>query len=281
MPELRWALVGLGLLFMAGLALWEWRRSRRRPRTAVHELSAAPEAGERPRRMEPSIDGFAARASSSADSLEVPTIHPVEPVMVGVAAESAVDIPKAVRRATVEPAMSAVVAPAAIDPPREAPVLTRSATVRTLPPIKWPPPQTDQVLSLRIVSASGEALSGRQLRIALEAVGMVPGPQTIYHRVTGTGDVLASAANLVRPGNLDPGSMDAQEFRGLSLFCILPGALPPVRMLEELVAIARSLAHRLAATVQDEHGAELDATRLVELRCGLPADADDEQGPGA
>src|SRR5690606_40696928 len=78
-------------------------------------------------------------------------------------------------------------------------------------------------------------LQGRALRLALEQAGMVPGPQTIYHRIDAQGCVLASAANMLRPGDLDPAQMDEQQFRGLSLFSVLPGALPPVRLPEELV----------------------------------------------
>jgi FtsZ-interacting cell division protein ZipA len=252
MPELRWALMGLGLLFLAGLVLWEWRRSRRRlAGRGVVESSGSggepPERLERPRRIEPSIDGVSGSTSSHAEiSLEMPAMHPTEPVFVGVSAQSAVDVPAAARFAV---------------PPVPA-------------NIQWPPQQTSQVLSLRIVHARGEPLPGRQLRSALAAAGLVHGPQNIYHRVDAGGAVLVSAANLVRPGNLDPELMDLQEFRGLSLFSVLPGPLPPVRMLEELVAVARGLAHRLSANVQDEHGADLDGVRLTQLRRSLPDEAD-------
>jgi len=260
MPELRWALGGLGLLFLAGLALWEWRRSgRRHAGRALTESGGVVESPERGRRIEPSIDGITGHAASGAhESLEVPLIHPVEPVRVGVAVESAVDIPAAARFET--PA-----APPAAPPPKPAAMQ-----------VQWPPQRTERVLSLRIVSARGEPLSGRQLRAALEAAGLVHGPQMIYHRTGADGSVLVSAANLVRPGHLDPAVMDAQEFRGLSLFSVLPGPLPPVRMLEELVALARALAHRLSAVVQDEHGADLDGIRLTQLRRSLP----EEISPG-
>jgi FtsZ-interacting cell division protein ZipA len=63
--------------------------------------------------------------------------------------------------------------------------------------------------------------------------------------------------------------MDAQEFRGLNVFSVLPGPMPPLRMLEELVALARGLAHRLSAVVQDEQGADLDGVRLTQIRQSL------------
>jgi cell division protein ZipA len=132
------------------------------------------------------------------------------------------------------------------------------------------------VLTLRIMKVNGDVLPGRALRVALEAAGLVSGPQQIFHRADPEGAVIVSAANLVQPGILDPAKMDATEYRGLSLFSVLPGPLPPVRMLEELVATARSVAHRLGAIVEDEQGADLDGRRLAELRRSLPQGG----GPG-
>jgi FtsZ-interacting cell division protein ZipA len=178
---------------------------------------------------------------------DVPVIHPAEAIDVPVARESAVDLPAAAR-------------------PPARPVQKD---------IRWPPERADRVLTLRLVSAQGALLPGREVRLALEHAGLVPGPQTIYHRIDDDGAVLVSAANLLRPGDLDPLTMDEQQLRGLSMFSVLPGAMVPVRMLEELVATARAVSWRLGAVVQDDHGAELDGERLVKLRQSLPQAADD------
>ena len=241
MSELRWALLGLGLLFLAGLAIWERRRSRRRPAHA-QVLDAPPEAPPvpRPRRVEPSLDAKSMELHRLHDEpLQVPTIHPVEPLRV--AEESAVDIPA-------------------------------RAMPKPIPAIQWPPVRSDRVLSLRVVGVGGEMLQGRSLRNALEGAGLVAGPQSIYHLADAEGAVMVSAANLVRPGSLDPAQMDAQEFRGISLFSVLPGPLPAAAMLDGLVDTARALAERLGAQVQDERGASLDAQRLQQLRQSLPED---------
>jgi hypothetical protein len=268
MPELRWALVGLGVLFLLGLGLWEWRRSgRRHAANALTESAVISEPVERVRRLEPSIDGHVGHAGYDPDhSLEVPTIHPGDPVLIGVATESAVDIPTAARFEVREPPPPSTISSAVPLPVQHMPAAA----------IQWPPQHSEHVLSLRLVGAQGAPLPGRALRIALEAAGLVHGPQSIFHLATDDGEVLVSAANLVRPGNFDPAVMDTQEFRGLNLFSVLPGALPPVRMLEELVAVARGLAHRLSAIVQDESGADLDGMRLSQMRRSLP----EESKPG-
>jgi FtsZ-interacting cell division protein ZipA len=256
MTDLHLALFGLGALFVAGLALWEWRRGRRSHAQPQLEAagqavpSAAPAGDDWARRLEPRIDNmFDGHDSPDADHMpihDVPVIHPAEAFAVPVARESAVDTPAAAR-------------PVA----RPAP-----------PDIRWPPERADRVLTLRLVSAQGALLPGREVRLALEHAGLVPGPQTIYHRVDDDGAVLVSAANLLRPGDLDPLAMDEQQLRGLSMFSVLPGAMEPVRMLEELVSTARAVSWRLGAVVQDDQGAELDGDRLVKLRQSLPEAAE-------
>ncbi len=74
-------------------------------------------------------------------------------------------------------------------------------------------------------------------------------------------------------GNLDPALIDGQEFRGISPFSVLPGALPPERMLEGLVTLARALAQRLGGVVQDAQGNDLDGVRLAQLQQSLADEA--------
>jgi cell division protein ZipA len=261
---------------------WEWRRSRRLPRRVPLE-PRAPDitlTTERPRRLEPGIGEVpAVMHGGQEEILEVPSILPHEPLPVS--RESAVDVPAAARGADGEAIANASVATTAwsdVSPSEgatpaaaHAPHATHAAAPAVA--IRWPPAQADRVLTLRVVKPSGEALHGRTLRIALEGAGLASGPQKIFHRADVAGAVIVSAAHLVQPGVLDPAQMDATDYRGLSLFSVLPGPLPPVRMLEELVATARSVAHRLGAIVQDEKGADLDGPRLMALRQSL------EDGP--
>jgi FtsZ-interacting cell division protein ZipA len=301
MSQLRWALIGLGVVFLVALALWEWRRSRRMPPRAAHSEPHAPDITlitERPRRREPQLGEVpGVHAADDAQRLEVPTILPVDSLPLAV--ETAVDVPAAARTADggqalrtpapanppppARPTQPAHASEAAPEPrhqaepepepdpaPAPAPVAAPAAAAAAQPSIQWPPPRSERVLTLRIMRRDGTLLPGRGLRIALEAAGLASGPQQIFHRADPHGAVIVSAANMMQPGVLDPLHMDATEYRGLSLFSVLPGPLPPVRMLEELVATARSVAHRLGAIVQDEQGGDLDGMRLIELRRSLP-----------
>jgi cell division protein ZipA len=283
MPELRWALLILGAVFLVGLALWEWRRPRQAARgtaapdnqpsapasmhstslpsgssqsTGVH--SAGVQAGSAPHdrlRREPSMDEFLDDVGSPPEMpMELPTIHAEPTMKVQVLMESAVDMPSAARF---------------------------GAGVASAVAIRWPPTTAKRVVTLRVAGRAGTMLQGRALRTALEATGMQHGPQEIYHLVSDDGEVLASAANLVRPGSFDPLGMDAQEFRGVSLFCVLPGPLAGSAMVEGLVSLARDLADRLGAVVQDDVGLPLSAERLTQLRRSVQEEPADSRGEAA
>jgi cell division protein ZipA len=277
MTELRVALIVLGAVFLAALLLWERRRSARRVRPMPPE-HAAPASTPPPvvslsgrGRREPSIGDFSAGESDLPESLEVPTIHPVEPVRIEVMREVAVDVPSAAAPVKLEASAGAI----EVDLAEDEGLPEAATAAEAAPVIRWPPPRTDRVLTMRVVRADGQAILGRALRHALESAGMVHGPQRIYHRVDDDGAVRASAANLVRPGSLDPALMDAQEFRGLSLFAILPGPVEATRMLDDLVELARAIAGRVGAVVQDEQGALLAGERLAQLKRSLEPPARD------
>jgi cell division protein ZipA len=322
MADLRWALLLLGTVFVAGLGLWEWRRGGRQRKGSPPPPASEPVREEpdiqndtEPLRREPVIGEFGETFGTlPAMDLSLPEMTPGGSMRIGIAIEEAVDVPAAARPVPLEEE-SAVVAPLqgsstnaiasnastearvlGIDPdapldfpldadletpermqPAQRPVPAEDTQVATdvatgPPPIRWPPGQLpDRVLGLRVCAPAGRPLSGQQVRLALFAAGLRPGPQQIFHNTDADGNVLASVANLLRPGSLVPDRMDGQEFRGLSLFTVLPGALPDEELLEGLVRLSRALAARLGAVVQDEYGQELDAERLTQLRRAIAA----------
>jgi cell division protein ZipA len=201
--------------------------------------------------------------------ISMPDVELEDAQPIAVAIETAVDVPMVsplqdtpvvVSETPIEPEIP--VAP-------EAPVLA-VAEVASEPQIRWPPDQQpERVLGLRVVASPDHFFQGREVRLALLANGLRYGPQQIFHRVDEHGNVLASVANLMRPGSLLPESMDGQQFRGLSVFAVLPGCLPDTQLLDGLLKLARNLMTRLGGLLQDEHGRELSAERVTQLRATL------------
>jgi FtsZ-interacting cell division protein ZipA len=291
MADLRWILLLAGLLFLAGLTAWELRRPRQARRDALeptgrsepqlgqmHEfdaesqrlwVTAAPSHAEVPPFGNPLV-------ISLDDPVEPPTIHPVhlEPLH-----EERVDAVERSDAGSELPEMYADASPSAeaplLEPTEEQPtggVLPGEILMPVLlaaepvdPIVEWPPEEQRHILSIRVVGLNPERLSGRPLRQALAACGFVHGRFGIFHQPGADGRALVSAANLSKPGVFDPNSMDFQRFRGLGLFAVLPGPLPPAAALDHLLDTASDLADRLQARLQDEHGQPLDEARLEAM----------------
>ena len=132
--------------------------------------------------------------------------------------------------------------------------------------IEWPAEAARRIVSLRIVAARQNRIAGRSLRQGLTGAGFQHGEFGIFHLAHSDGRVVLSAASLVRPGILDPDSMDFQSFSGINLFAVLPGPLKPEASLEKLTAVAIELAQRVEGRVQDERGMPFDSAHPAAWR---------------
>src|ERR1700690_2903665 len=247
MAALRWILLGIGLLFLAGLAAWDLRRPRQAAERGDPPIGSAGELGTGPGHAA----GFASGARQRASVPPRVDLPPIEP-----------EIPFEPDH---YPDPGAELAHGPTDGPAQADSPPAFPAERPVG-VQWPPDAERFVLALRIVSAGEEPLSGRAVRQSLGACGFVHGALQIYHQPAEDGRALLSAASLRNPGTLDPATMDFQRFAGLSLFAVLPGPLAASAALDHLLHTARDLAQRLNARLQDEHGAALDAACLESLR---------------
>lgn len=101
-------------------------------------------------------------------------------------------------------------------------------------PIVEPAPKQEQteelgeprdVLVLHVVAKEGEELSGAELLPCLLTLNFKFGEMNIFHRHednAGTGKVLFSMANMVKPGVFDPDNMEQFSTQGVVLFMTLP-----------------------------------------------------------
>jgi cell division protein ZipA len=293
MPELRWTLLILGVLFIAALAWWELRRPRqargsreaqrvysdppleapsessREPSLALPEMRAREPITELPvlevvdeGRLDASLAPPSPLPFDEATIPVVPAAPDAEPVQAEAeAAVAAVDVADSAAAEAHEPQPSTAAAPA----------------VPIEPIVEWPSEASRRIVALRVV-APPERFPGRALRQALAAEGFMLGKFEIYHRAGPDGRAVVSAASLNKPGTFDALAMDMQRFGGLNLFAVLPGPLPPHKAFEELLGAARGLNDRLQGALQDERGEPLTPTRLAALREQVSREA--SVGPG-
>jgi len=298
MSELRWALLLLGIVFIALLAFWE----RRRPR------QASPRAGERATReglaeptrppREPTLTLPEMRAREPLVRRDLPVVEIPDPPTVPFRAaagegpqelpgEFAEEFPGEFPAAPPEASPEELAAPQpptaspAPSPGHEpqaaagVPALSREVLPELPPPpplvVEWPPDDSRRIVALRLVATNSERFAGRSLRQALAAEGFVLGQFAIFHKPDDERRAVLSAASLTRPGTFDMDTMDSQHYGGLSLFAVLPGPKAPPQTFDELVVTARSLNDRLHGVLQDEQGSPLTPARIASLRERLAA----------
>jgi cell division protein ZipA len=127
----------------------------------------------------------------------------------------------------------------------------------------------DKVVVLNVAATDGRLFSGRLLAEALEAVGMRYGENAIYHRVLDArkGPIaLFSAANILRPGTLEPERLDDIQSPGVALFLQLPGPYDGLAAFEQMLDTARRVAERLDVKLLDERRCSLTNQAIGHTR---------------
>jgi cell division protein ZipA len=265
--DLRWILLVAGILLIAGVYLWGLR-ARRRSAAPGHEHTVRTDAPGQGRaatatvtRREPELEpengsSEPTRAAPASGAESLPVIEVDREV------HAPARQPNAGRR---EPRIDA---PAAVS----SPVRTRTADATAGTPMgAVRPPVPQKIVALRITAPAATPFEGRALREAIEAARLEFGRYQVFHRLHADGEPVFSLASLKEPGTFDPATMDGVSYRGVALFAVLPGPLPPTQAFDALVEAAGALAARLGGLLQDERGAPLSMARLEQLRAELLA----------
>ena len=292
MAELRWILLGLSVPLLAFIWWWTARRAGQTPGNAeLRETTAAPD----PRRNESGGDSprpapnprdwgvspFEPLNIRTAEFDRVPVLD--RPMMVHADPEPAASADAAaVEPLTVDlepnpmavdpPADSAPPEPPAPSPPKAAPTSITGPVAENSDRFASPAAHAPNVAELqRIVTIRVSALgethwSGPQLMAAFELHGLAFGRYQVFHRRHVDGRSLFCVASLIEPGTFDIAAMAGQEFRGVTLFAVLPGPISPLETVDELLRTARGLAEGLSGMIQDAKGMPLSPQRAAALR---------------
>ncbi|WP_028774327.1 cell division protein ZipA [Shewanella waksmanii] len=119
--------------------------------------------------------------------------------------------------------------------------------------IDAPLPEPEDVLVLHVVANEGE-LNGAELLPSLLALNFKFGDMNIFHRHednAGTGKVLFSLANMVKPGVFNPDDMEQFSTHGVVLFMTLPCYGEPLMNFSIMLNSAHQLADDLGGKLLD------------------------------
>jgi cell division protein ZipA len=280
--ELRFILAALSALLLAGIWWWGARRSRQ----------AAGNAELRESTMNSSTTPVrtAAPVDDEPDPTEAPRGHdgsrewgvsPLEPLSIRTAQFESVQLTDLAMTAHADPldeTLDLGIADhehaahqfASPPPERGAEPVPAASGAESVPAAPKPQlanaSETQRIVSIRVCAAGETRWSGLDLMVALENHGLAYGRYNVFHRKHSDGRTLFCAASLVEPGVFNLTKMPHEEFRGLTLFAVLPGPLEPLQTLDAVIETAGELAATLQGTLQDSHGAPLSMQRAEALR---------------
>lgn len=314
MSELRWILIGFGIVLLAGIYLWGRRggaavaedvslRSRPEPSMQPHgftEVRREPayQRDDVPDYEEPSYEEDD-EPEAVADEIKPPVedyddtaVRPVRPSSPRVEAriprgESprpvARETPPGVnveswsesrplpdfRRGRVEPTLDgndSITEELPVQSPNSTTVVTPAPTLSSSEsPGQRRSPDRRKILSLRLSSAP-QKIEGAKLQEVLAAELLIHGRYDIFHREHSDGQAIFSIASMVEPGTFDLEKMNETLYPGVTMFAQLPGPVPGMHALNELVAFARRLHQSLGGVLQDDRGVPLTVHRIERMK---------------
>ena len=277
--ELRSILLVLSLVLLAGIWWWGRRRSLQAPgNPALRETTptAAPLRGEsyadKVLPSEAAVDEAAdVEAAAEGRNWGVPPFEPLSirteeydrvPIFDGPMMVDADLVPAPKPAFTPAPKLAPTPATGRVPT-----LLPESGDRSSVAPAQTPNASEQQKIVTVRVCAVGEARwSGAALLAALELHGLAYGRYQVFHRRHVDGRSLFCVASLIEPGAFDISRMSSEEFRGVTLFAVLPGPVEPLLTIDELLGAARGLAQELAGMVQDAKGMPLSPQRAAALR---------------
>ncbi|MGV3591777.1 MAG: cell division protein ZipA, partial [Gammaproteobacteria bacterium] len=116
-------------------------------------------------------------------------------------------------------------------------------------------PQPQEVIVINVMARQGQMLHGGDLLRVLQGQGMRLGDMSIFHRHAdscGTGPVMFSMANMVKPGTFDLAAMEDFATPGVSFFLQMPNKLGNMACFDKMLATASAVRDTFDAELKDE-----------------------------
>jgi len=124
------------------------------------------------------------------------------------------------------------------------------------PPAKAPseetPPSKPEKFVVINVLALDDPFPGQHLLEILVNADMSFGDMDIFHKLLPDGEPALSLASAVVPGTFDPATMETFSTPGVTLFMRVHELAEPVKMLDDMLAVAESIAVELGGEICDE-----------------------------
>lgn len=127
----------------------------------------------------------------------------------------------------------------------------------------------EKIIMLYLAAKSGQTISGAELALATEKVGLSYGHHNIYHRLSESShsnEPVFSMANVVQPGYFDLSQIDSLQTPGVSFFMTLPGPVTAIQAWDTMLPIAERMAQLLDGVLLDSDRNALGRQRILHIK---------------
>jgi cell division protein ZipA len=117
-------------------------------------------------------------------------------------------------------------------------------------------PAPQEVIIINVMARAGQTLRGNELLQVLQQQGLRLGDMSIFHRHAGSdgsGPVMFSMANMVKPGTFDLAMMEEFSTPGVSFFMQMPNPLGNMQCFDTMLGAATAVRNTLAGELKDEN----------------------------
>jgi cell division protein ZipA len=244
MNELRWILLGIGVLVIAGIYFWESTKQKRNLRSRVENYSPP-----------------------DKDSISNIRINPKKERNIDISGALATfnSYLKQSRKSTAEKDVGLDTIPAETDA-EDYDFLNDAAGDQ---PTRGKNKQ-QEIMVIYITAESSPGFNGPDILHALESADMQFGDMNIFHYhgpdKNHATRALFSLANIHEPGSFDIDNMDRFSTNGLALFMCLPADIGGDIAFELMLDTAHNLAYLLGGELRDADRKILDTEKLNKMR---------------